>query len=411
MVTPRWVRTSPVRPRMVHVNSTATGGGVAELLHRLVPALNASWAVIDGTAEFFAITKQLHNLLHDRADPAVLADPATRATYDEVLAPQAEWLAGQLDRGDVVVLHDPQTLGMAPELARHARVFWHCHIGTCTENAPGPAAVWRFFAEQLPAVDGVICTLPQFAPPDVRTFVVAPAIDPGAPKNRELTDGEISALLDEIGLTTQASSALAAVEQQAPIPPHVRTVLQVSRWDPLKDMPGVLRCLRHLPDDVHLVLAGTNPDDIPDDPEGFAVLAEVRAALSELDQRDRVHLVLTSTKDPERAALLINALQRKADVVLQKSIEEGFGLTVTEAMAKGKPVVAADVGGLRAQVVTGTGLLVDPTDPAAVAKALLALLDDPERRRELGVNAAAHVARGYTLDRLVADYRTLTDWR
>jgi trehalose synthase len=160
-----------------------------------------------------------------------------------------------------------------------------------------------------------------------------------------------------------------------------------------------------------VVLAGTNPDDIPDDPEGFAVLTEVRAALHELEQRDRVHLVLTSTKDPERAALLINALQRKADVVLQKSIEEGFGLTVTEAMAKGKPVVAADVGGLRAQVAGGTGLLVDPTDPAAVGKALLALLDDPERRRELGINAAAHVARRYTLDRLVADYRTLTDWR
>jgi trehalose synthase len=402
----------------VHVNATATGGGVAELLHGLVPAqaadgVRVGWAVIGGDEEFFAFTKALHHLLHDRGPASTRIPRRAAEHYRATLRPQARWLAGQVTAGDVVVLHDPQTLGMAALLAgAGARVVWHCHIGTDQAGASGPAAVWRELAAELSAVDAVVTTLAEFAPPGVaaaRRFVCPPAIDPLAPKNRELAAGEVAELLDRIGLTgPAASNPLATVESAAPLPPAARMVLQVSRWDPLKDMPGVLRCLPGLPPDVHLVLAGTDPEQIPDDPEGLSVLAEVRRLRDSLPAalRRRVHLVRTSMVDPTQAALLINALQRRADVVLQKSLAEGFGLTVTEAMAKRRAVVAADVGGLRSQITPGrTGLLVDPTDLAGVAAAVRGLLDDPARRRQLGARAAEAVADRYTMARLVAEYR------
>lgn len=415
MVTPTWVRTPPAGPRLVHVNATATGGGVAELLHGLVAAQaeagqRVGWAVIGGDAEFFAFTKGLHHLLHGRTGTRVT--DAAVAHYRAVLRPQAHWLADRLGPGDVVVLHDPQTLGMAPPLAATgARVVWHCHIGTDQAGASGPALVWREFIPELSTVDAVVTTLAGFAPPvpEARRFVAAPAIDPRSPKNRELATDEVARWLDEIGLTDRtADNPLATVEQAEPMPRSARMVLQVSRWDPLKDMPGVLRCLPGLPGDVHLVLAGTNPEEIPDDPEGRAVLAEVRAARDELPAavRRRVHLVRTSLRDAHRAALLINALQRRADVVVQKSLAEGFGLTVTEAMVKRRAVVAGNVGGLRQQIVSGdTGLLVDPADLPAVTAAVRGLLADPDRRRRLGARAAESAGRKFTMSRLVADYR------
>lgn len=412
MVTPTWVRRPGPGPRLVHVNATATGGGVAELLHGLVPAqaatgLTTGWAVIGGDDEFFAFTKRLHHLLHGRTGAASpLADSLPH--YRSVLAPQSRWLADQLDAGDVVVLHDPQTLGMAPELAiAGLRVVWHCHIGT-TETVPGPPAVWRAFAAELSTVDAVVTTLPEYAPPSLpswRRHVVAPAIDPSSAKNRALSGKEIAELLDATGLT---GAGHGLVEQDRPLPPGARLVLQVSRWDPLKDMPGVVGCLPALPPDVHLVLAGNDPDDIPDDPEGRAVLDDVRAARARLptEDRSRLHLVLPSAKDPELAALVVNALQRRADVVLQKSLAEGFGLTVTEAMAKGRAVVASAVGGLRQQIRHGhDGLLVDPTDLGAATAAVRALLDDPLLRGRVGEHAAESAARRYLMPRLVADYR------
>lgn len=412
MVTPRWVRQPGPGVRVVHVNATATGGGVAELLSSLVPAQDAGWAVISGDDEFFAFTKYLHHALHDRADLFRLREDAHLTRYRSVLAPQADWLVERLDPGDVVVLHDPQTLGLAPKLALAGMtVVWHCHIGTSAPAAAGPATVWRMFGAELSAVDAVLTTLPEFAPGSVplnRRHVVPPAIDLDSPKNRAMATAEVDALLAGIGLTAPGSGPLAVVEQVAPVPATARVVLQVSRWDPLKDMPGVLRCVPQLPADTHVVLAGNDPDEIPDDPEGAAVFTAVRRAVSGLrpEERARVHLVRTSSRDPERAALLVNALQRRADVVLQKSFAEGFGLTVTEAMAKGRAVVAADVGGLRQQVSPGhNGLLVDPRDRGAVVEALRTLLDDPELRQRLGDRAAASVARRYAMSRLVADYR------
>lgn len=333
LVSLSWVVTPGPGRRLVHVNATATGGGVAELLHSVVPAqvaagTNAGWCVISGPDSFFALTKSVHHLLHDRGDPAAVADPALWAAYRSVLEPQAAELAGQLGPGDVVVLHDPQTLGLAPRLAAAgARALWHCHIGTTAAGAPGPAAVWSALAPELAAVDGVLVAEPGYAPPAVAArHLVSPAIDPGTAKNRPLPPAEVSALLAGIGLFAGAAGPGAAVvEQAAPIPPGSRLLVQVSRWDPLKDMPGVVRCVPDLPADVHLVLAGNDPDEIPDDPEGAAVLAEVRAVLAGLagPDRDRVHLVRTRSWGGDQA-LLVNALQRRADVVLQKSLAEGL---------------------------------------------------------------------------------------
>lgn len=418
MVTPTWVVRPPAGPRLVHVNSTSTGGGVAELLHGLVPAQAAAgvrvgWAVIDGTADFYALTKSIHHLVHGRGDPTVLADAARTAMYRDILAVQANWLTEQTGAGDVVVLHDPQTLGLAPRLAASgAKVVWHCHIGT-TRPGGTQDAVWRSFAAELSCVDTVVTTLPEFAPSGVdpaRLRVCAPAIDPKSPKNRELSAGRVDALLASIGLTEggQGTGDCARLEQDCPVPAGARLVLQVSRWDPLKDMPGVARCVPDLPTDTHLVLAGTDPREIPDDPDGLAVLAETRAVVAAMPERDRrrIHLVHTFPQAAEQAALVVNALQRRADVVLQKSLAEGFGLTVTEAMIKRRAVVAADVGGLRTQVAHGrTGLLVDPADHRAAVSAVRSLLADPGRRRTLGAAAAESVRGRYTMARLVADYQ------
>jgi trehalose synthase len=213
------------------------------------------------------------------------------------------------------VLHDPQTLGLAPAIkAAGARVVWHCHIGADIAPERGPGAVWRAFDVELAAVDAVVTTLPEFAPPNVRDlFVVPPAIDPAAPKNRELTHDEVATVLAEIGLTTDRASSGVTVTQEKPLPHNARVVLQVSRWDRLKDMPGVVRCVVGLPEDVHLVLAGTEPTEIPDCLEGLAVLAEVRDVLTGLAEVDRarVHLVNISLKQPEHNALVVNALQRR----------------------------------------------------------------------------------------------------
>ncbi len=414
MVRPAWGREPGPGPRLVHVNATATGGGVAELLHGLVPAqlasgVDAGWAVIAGDDSFFAFTKSLHHLLHDRGAPRISA--ADLDHYRAVLAPQAAWLAARVGPGDTVVLHDPQVLGLAPALsAAGARVVWHCHIGTDAPGAAGPEVVWRAFAAELSTVDVVVTALAAYAPPGRPVAVCAPAFDPKAAKNRPMSAAEANGLLAEAGLTAEGASELAVAEQDGPMPAGARMVLQVSRWDPLKDMPGVLRLLPGLPGDVHLVLAGNDPEEIPDDPEGLAVLAEVRRLRAALPAslRRRVHLVRTSQRDPERAALLINALQRRADVVVQKSLAEGFGLTVTEAMATGRPVVAGRVGGLCAQIEHGrTGLLVDPADTAAVADAVNGLLSCLRERERIGAAAAEAAAATYPMDRLVADYRAV----
>lgn len=397
VATPTWAFAPSGGPKLVHVS--AEGGSVTELLDGLVPAqaatgLDVGWAVIGGDAAFSSFTRHLHHLLHSRAD-ALTADRLAVALprYRDTLAPQAAWLAARLAPGDVVVLHDPATLGMATELGTAGvRLVWHCHVGTTDERATGPAAVWYALGGDLSCVDIAVAPLPEFVPvPPARKRVIAPAIDPNSARNRPLWPAELVELLENPG----------HVEEDAPVPGTARVVLQAAAWDPLADMTGVLRCVPALPADVHVVLAGeaSTADQ--------GVLAAVRARRAELSPADRarVHLVVPAG---ERAPLVVNALQRRADVVLQKSLAEGFGLTVTEAMAKGRAVVAADVGGLRQQISPGhNGILVDPRDRVAVVAALRTLLDDPLLRHRMGRHAAESARRRYLMPRLVDDYRRL----
>ncbi len=418
-----------------HMNSTATGGGVAELLHRSIRlhnhhGLRARWLVLTGEPDFFAVTKRLHHRLHGSPDPVGELGPAERNVYETTARSQAKQLLGRVAPGDLCVLHDPQTLGLAPHLADLGlRVAWRCHIGT-TLHAEATQETWRFLEPYLSAPVRCGFSVAGYAPPWMereRIVVLPPSIDPSAPKNLRLDGAEVQALLSAIGLQRAPASAgspstpdravarAAHVLQEQQLPPGAPVILQVSRWDPLKDMTGVLRTFAdHVAParpDAHLVLAGPEPADIPDDPEGAAIHGSVVDTwrLLPAPVRERVHLVNLSLKDAEANARVVNALQTRADVVLQKSLKEGFGLTVTEAMWKGKAIVASAVGGIPTQIRDGhEGLLVDdPRDLRTFGKAVLRLLRDDTLRERLGTAAHSRCAERFLVGHEFRGYCSL----
>ena len=376
-----------------HVNSTANGGGVAELLRSLLPyargaGIDARWLVIGASDGFLEITKRIHHRLHERpGDGGALGDDERRVYERELDADRSE-LSQRIAPGDVVVLHDPQTAGLAPMLRQlGARVIWRCHIGV---DAAGPCAheAWAFLEDDVREAEVCVFSRAAYAWDTLdpaRVVVIPPCIDVLSPKNRDLAATESQALL--------ASSA-------AQLPIDEPFVLQVSRWDPLKDHEGVLRAFVELcrsdGTDSHLVLAGPETDGVDDDPEGEATLEHVQQLWAEQSpaMRERIHLASLSMDDAEENALVVNALQRRAQVVVQKSLAEGFGLTVAEAMWKERPVVASRVGGIQDQIVHGeSGLLVDdPTDTGALAHDLALLLERADYREQLGAAARQRVS-------------------
>jgi trehalose synthase len=423
-------------PRTVwHVNSTCDGGGVAELLYAFLRRHNGAgistrWLVADAVPEFFAITKRIYFKIYGTDRDTEPFSAAERALYARVTGEHADGVARYVRPGDLVVLHDPQTLGMAAPLrAAGAVVVWQCHLGSLTADAH-TAQAWEFLGPWLPGADGYVFSHPRYVPPGLDpacTRVILPAIDPHSPKNRALNPAQVRTVVDGIGLTpasgrpdTLAAEAgrepgwlgrLARVEQDAPLPPGAPVVLQVSRWDTLKDMGGVLTAFAEevAPAvDAHLVLAGPDPLAIADDPGGVEVLRDVQEQRSRLPRaiRGRVHLVATAGDDLEGTAFVINALQRHARVVTQKSIREGFGLTITEGMWKDKPVVAPAVGAISEQVVDGrTGmLLADPLDLSGCGRAVRDLLLDEERATRIGAAGHAHCARRFLIDRQLGEY-------
>ena len=396
-----------------NVNSTARGGGVAEMLHTLVAyaagtGVDIRWLVVGGDPEFFAVTKRIHNRLHGVPGDTGRLDAAARATYDATLAQQREGVVDRVRPGDVVLLHDPQTAGLARALReRGALVVWRCHVGLDEHNAWTREA-WGFLRELVEPAQACIFSRESFAPDwvDRRWLrVIPPSLDPFSPKNADLGAAEVEALVHREGLVVEG----------APLPTDRRVVLQVSRWDRLKDMAGVLDAfaehLDGLPPDVHLVLAGPATDGVADDPEAAAVLAECREQWRSLPARvrDRSHLVCVPMDDLDDNAWVVNALQRWSTIVVQKSLAEGFGLTVTEPMWKGRPVVASAVGGIRDQVEHGVSgvLLDDPRDGAALVAALSSLLGDADRRREMGRAAHLRVRDHYLADRHLIQYAEL----
>ena len=374
--------------RVAHVNSTAGGGGVAEILHSLVPLLNdlgveTDWLVMDAPDEFFDVTKAMHNGLQGERSEFT---EAMRETYRTVTEQNADALT---ERYDVIVLHDPQSLGMAATLAGRfpeTTLVWRCHIDL-TDATP---AYLEFVQSHLDDIESAIVTLEEYgsAITGVDTVAINPAIDPLTAKNRPL---------DEL----TGETAEGADIEQYPFDSDRPLMVQISRFDPWKDPLGVVDAYHEVAEsvpDAQLALVGAMPDD---DPEGIVVFR--RVAENAADDPD-VHL-LTNLPDSG-----INALQRHADIVLQKSLREGFALTVSEALWKGTPVVGADVGGIPLQVEDGAnGYLVEPRDIDATADRVTRLLEDEQLRDRLGERGRETVRERFLTPRLVADYLALIE--
>ncbi len=404
-----------------HVSSTARGGGVAEMLRALLPyvrgaGVDTRWAVLKEEPEFFVLTKRLHNNLHGYpGDGGPLGD-AERRLYEESLAASAAEIGSPPQATDVAYLHDPQTAGLIPATkARGTKTVWRCHIGADRPNELVRRA-WDFLRPYVGEADACVFSRREYfweGLEESRCWVMPPSLDPFCPKNEELGMGTVESILAEIGLTagppdgppvfTRGDGSPGRVErpaellQEAPLPLGARLVVQVSRWDRLKDHLGVLRCFAdHVADpEAHLLLAGPADGAVADDPEGQGVYDELAAAWRALPagERRRVHVASLPMDDLEENGAMVNAIQRRADVLVQKSIAEGFGMTVAEGMWKERAVVASRVGGIQDQIVDGeSGVLIDdPLDLLACGEAIAALLADPERAGLMGDAARRRV--------------------
>jgi trehalose synthase len=420
-----------------NVNSTARGGGVVELLQPLVgyargAGVDARWAVIEGTAEFFAVTKRIHNWLHGAEGDGGLLDEEARRVYESVLAVNSGALLERVRAGDVVIVHDPQPAGMIDAIkAAGASVIWRCHVGIDHPNERARAA-WAFLEPYLEEADAYVFSRESFAWDGLdrdRIVVIMPSIDAFAPKNQDLDPDTVRAVLRESGVVDAAGGVAtfvrrdgtpgrverrARIVQDQPLRPEDAVVLQVSRWDLLKDPFGVIQGFaEHVPEETgaHLVYAGPAVEAVADDPEGARVLRqsiELRAALPE-QVRSRIHLAALPMEDDEENAIIVNALQRHAQVVLQKSLAEGFGLTVSEAMWKARAVVASRIGGIQDQIVHGESgvLLDDPRDLRAYGAAVTDLLTHPPLAAQLGARARERVRDHFLSARSLLDYWAL----
>jgi trehalose synthase len=406
-----------------NISSTATGGGVAEMLHSLLGYVTASgirarWLVIEADSEFFAITKRLHNAIHGAGTVEEVPAAAERAHYEQVNEANLGPIRELITPGDVVVVHDPQPAGLIPGLrAAGAKVLWRSHIGRDTPT-PVDTAAWEFLRPYAEHADGFVFSRRPYAPawvPADRLTVVPPSIDPLSVKNRPIDPGDTVRVLLEEGVLDGTGQSRPGVVSGGHAPgPDAQLVVQVSRWDRLKDMAGVMSAFAGVAPAhprAHLMLVGPAVAGVTDDPEGAEVFAECLRRWGELpgEVAPRIHLVQVPMDDPDRNALVINAVQRHAAVVAQKSIVEGFGLTVAEAMWKSRPVVASAVGGIADQITDGRDglLLSDPRDLPAFGALLSKLLADPELAGRLGAAAHQRVHERFLGDRHLLQYGEL----
>jgi trehalose synthase len=426
-----------------NLSSTATGGGVAEMLQVLVGYtidvdVDVRWLVMAGDPEFFATTKRIHNRLHGAEGDSGELGAGESAHYAAVSEANAASALERIRPGDIVLLHDPQTAGMAPHLLEAgAKVVWRCHVGREDGNKWTEQA-WGFLAPHLGGCDAYIFSLESYVPTFVdplRVQVIPPSIDPFSPKNQELEPGDVARILSTIGLVDGAAApgdgratfqrrdgsagtvsrrASIVAEDGTALPAGSPLVVQVSRWDRLKDMAGVMHgfAMGAQQENAHLALVGPATGDVSDDPEGNEVYRECVTAWQDLPAaaRRRVRLVTLPMDDVDENAAMVNAIQRHATVITQKSLAEGFGLTVAEGMWKAAAVVASEVGGITAQIAPGTGvLLADPLDLRAFGDVVSDLIDDPVRARELGQNAREHVLDNFVGDRHLIRYADLLE--
>lgn len=421
-----------------NVNSTPSGGGVVELLRPLIAyargaGVDARWMVIEGPPEFFTVTKRIHNRLHGAEGDGLPLDDQARSIYETVLAGNLNDFRERVKEGDVVIVHDPQPAGVIDHLRRAgAAVIWRCHVGVDTPNERAREA-WAFLLPYVLPADAYVFSRKSFAwegLADDRIVVIPPSIDAFSPKNEDLSPQAVRAVLEASGLITGSGLAPVSFERQdgtpgriehrarlvedGPLGPETPVVLQVSRWDALKDPLGVIRGFaEHVPPETgaHLVYAAPDVEAVADDPEGQRMLAEAVALRDGLpeEQRRRIHLASLPMEDAEENAIIVNAAQRHARVIVQKSLAEGFGLTVAEAMWKARPVVASRIGGIQDQIVHGaSGLLLDdPLDLAEYGAAVASLLAHRERAEEMGRSARERVRDRFLSVRSLLDYAAL----
>lgn len=355
---------------IVHVNSTYYGGGVAEILSSLTLLFNAAgvhtgWRVIQGRPDFFNITKKFHNALQGAE---INFTELKRSVYEEVVYENAARM--HFDH-DLIIVHDPQPLPLIRHYRRKSPWLWRCHIDLSAPNRE----VWQYLRAFIEQYDAVILHLPEYAQRlQVPQRFIMPAINPFNTTNKELSEEEIEERLANYG-----------------IPTDLPLVVQISRFDRWKDPQGVIEAFRiaRREIDATLVLVGNVATDDPEGQEVFASLCACRD--------DRIHIL--SVQD----SALVNALQRRAAVVLQKSLREGFGLTVTEAMWKGAAVIGGNVGGIRHQIRDGVnGFLVNNVEEAAAR--IVQLVRDPDLRRRLGEAARKTVRERFLMSRLMEDH-------
>jgi len=358
-----------------HINSTSVGGGVAEILHRMVPLLrelgvDTRWDLIKGGAQFFDVTKKFHNVLHGRVEEITQRDfdifmETSQINIDEVHI-----------HGDIVFVHDPQPIALIRKKQDNKWV-WRCHIDVSEPNKK----VWDFLMDFISLYHAAVFSAPSFSRRlPIRQFLIAPSIDPLSDKNKDLPQEVINGVLAKYGIV-----------RDKPI------VTQISRFDKLKDPVGVIEAFLQVKKyiDCQLILAGGSATD---DPEGAKVFQEV---MEKSKKNKDIHILLLPQNDIE-----VNALQRASDVILQKSLREGFGLTVSEALWKAKPVVASNVGGIPLQIKHKySGLLCHSVDGAAFA--IKQLLNSPDYARKLGENGREHIRNNFLLTRHLKDYMLL----
>lgn len=369
--------------KILHINSTKEGGGVAEILNRLIPlkqelGIDAEWEVITGERDFYTCTKKMHNAL--QGDRDAISDWLLNI-YQKTNEENYERLKDKLNNADVVFIHDPQPAALlhyAKE--RKGKWIWRCHIDVSHPYRP----VWKYLRDYINGYDASVWSLSTFVQPlACPLYLIPPSIDPLSEKNVDIPEKEIEGYLESWG-----------INRQSPI------LTQVSRFDRFKDPIGVIQAYRlvkkYVP--VQLVLAGGGATD---DPEGEQVLKEVREFAG--DDPDCHILVL-----PPDAHRQINALQRASDIIIQKSLKEGFGLTVTEGLWKGKPVIAGDTGGIKLQVIDHfSGFRVNTPEGAALR--IRYLLKHPELMESMGKNAHKFVQDNFLITRHLREYLTLVD--
>jgi trehalose synthase len=425
---------------VLNVNSTGAGGGVAEMLQTLLSyargaGIDARWLVIEGDPAFFAITKRIHNGLYGSPGDGGELGEAEHRHFEHVLRGNADELLALVRPGDVVLIHDPQPSALvAAAKSAGARVVWRCHVGLDHPNEWSERA-WKFLRPYLADADAVVVSRAAFAPPwmdPAEVHVIPPSIDPFSAKNEPMSLRNARLTLSYVGLLDGSSesppevpfarrdgslgriSRRVDVVQTGPPSADVPLVVQISRWDRMKDMAGVMNgFVEHVDPSLgaHLLLCGPVVTGVADDPEAAEVLDECVGLWQELRDaaRSRVHLACIPMTDPDENAAIVNAIQGHASVVVQKSLAEGFGLTVSEAMWKRRAVVASAIGGIVDQIEDGIhGLLVqDPADLPAFGAAVESLLRDGVAAAQLGENAHRRVADEFLGDRHLEQYGRL----